>query len=140
MNIVDRLMQIDDDKVNQKHVEKFESHRLARLLGESEPVVVELKELPYRRVSDIITMAVNKKGGYDQKKRVDSEILLVMEAVDNIDLKNHDLQAKFRAQTPKELCEKLFQGEIPKMVGIITEMAGYNDEDEEEVVEEIKNS
>lgn len=139
MNIVDRLMSIDDNAINEKHIEKFESHRLARLLGESEPVIVELKELPYRRVSDIITMAITKKGNYDQKKRVDSEILLVTEAVNNIDLGNHDLQTKFHAASPKDLAEILFQGEIPKMVAVITEMAGYEEEDEEEI-EEIKNS
>ena len=60
MNIVERLMQIDDNAVNSKHVEIYKSHRLARLLGESEPVEIEVKELAYRRVSDIMTQMTDK--------------------------------------------------------------------------------
>lgn len=140
MNIVERLMQIDDNAVNSKRVEIYRSHRLARLLGESEPVEIEIKELSYRRVSNIMAQMSDKKGNVRYDKKVDTELLLALEAVNNIDFKDHALQEKFGAATPKDLCEKLLQNDVPKIAEMVAEMSGYYSEDEEEDIEEIKNS
>ena len=142
MNIVDRLMQVDDNAVNQKHVEVFRSHRLARILGESEPVEIQIRELPYRRVQELTSMMIDQKGRPKLEKKVDTELMLALEAIVNIDFRNKELQDKFGCHTPKELCEKLLQSEVASIAELISDMSGYNqdEEEEKEELEEIKNS
>ena len=143
MNIVERLMQIDDNAVNTKHTEIYKSHRLARILGESEPVDIEIKELPYRKVSDIMTSMTDKKGQVQMDRKVDTELLLVLEAVTNIDFRDKALMDKFNCATPKDLAEKLLQNDVPLIAEKVAAMSGFSAEDENkesEDIEEIKNS
>ena len=64
----------------------------------------------------------------------------MLEAVNNIDFKDHRLQEKFGVATPKDLCEKLLQNDVPKISEMVAEMSGYSSEDDKEDIEEIKNS
>ena len=51
-------------------------------------------------------------------------------------MKNKDLMAKFKAQTPKELVRKIFlSGEIANIYGTISELSGFGDN----AIKEVKN-
>lgn len=136
-NIIEKLMKVDAGAIDQREVRTFASHRLARILGEKKPVELEIEELPYRQVSEIMTSTVKNDGTLDFNRKVDAELRLVLAAVKNIDFKNKDLQKKFGCATPKDLAEKLLEGETPQIAQVVLTMAGYTDEEEE--IEEVKN-
>lgn len=136
MNIVEKLMAVDAKVVNEKKTEIFKSERLARLLGEEDHVEIEVRELPYRQVSEIMGSMLTSKGNVDFKKKVDAELRLIISSV-NIDFKNKALQEKFGCATPKDLAEKIIGSEIQAIADIVTELSGYNSDVDED--EEIKN-
>lgn len=141
MNLVENLLQIDDDKINEQNTAVFKSKRLQKMLGAEDPVDIELKEAPYRRISDIMSAAYNGKGKTDSSKLVTAQIRIILISVTNIDFKNDELQKKFGAATPADLVEKMLNSEIGAIWDTAVKLSGYADDEEteKEEIEEIKN-
>lgn len=136
MNIVEQLLTVDESKIEKKEVRIFMSRRLGYILDAKGDVGIEVQEVPYRRVTNIMSKTFKGNGNMNYEKKVDSELLLVLEAVQNIDFKNHDLMAKFHCQTPKDLAEKILGNDVPKIATMVMDMVGWTGEDDED---EIKN-
>ena len=136
MNIVEQLLTVDESKIEEKEVRTFKSERLKRIFGVEEAIDIEVQEVPYRRVTNIMSKTFKGNGNMNYERKVDSELLLVLEAVQNIDFKNHDLMAKFHCQTPKDLAEKILGNDVPKIATMVMDMVGWTGEDDED---EIKN-
>ena len=125
MNLVDQLLKSDVKKIDELETGVFKSHRLAKLIGaESETVDVIIQEVKSRRLNDIVSYQVDKKGNFDYAKSFDAKLMLAIEGCIDPDLRNKELQAYFKCANAKELAEKLFG-------------SGINAEDDNE--EEIKN-
>lgn len=138
MNLVDQLLKSDVKKIDELETGVFKSHRLAKLIGaESETVDVAIQEVKSRRLNDIVSYQVDKKGNFDYAKSFDAKLMLAIEGCIDPDLRNKELQAYFKCANAKELAEKLFGSEINELSDAISVLSGINAEDDNE--EEIKN-
>lgn len=138
MNLVDQLLKSDVKKIDELETGVFKSHRLAKLIGaESETVDVIIQEVKSRRLNDIVSYQVDKKGNFDYAKSFDAKLMLAIEGCIDPDLRNKELQAYFKCANAKELAEKLFGSEINELSDAISVLSGINAEDDNE--EEIKN-
>ncbi len=140
MNLVDALLTADKNKVLAQNTEKFEVERLSALLGV--PFVLTLQPIPPQRYTEIQSAAVkfDKRG---KEKSVDMYYLQMHTLADGIKEPNfgqQDLLKQYGAATPIELFAKLFKaGEISMISAKISALSGFNDDDNESVVKEIKN-
>ena len=137
VNVLDLLLgsDIGDIKLPTKQVEV---PRLTEVFGA--PFIITCKALTPEKYEEVQDMAVNVQG-----KDVDLDVNLlqifvviegVVDDAGNPMLKNKDLMAKFKAQTPKELARRIFlSGEIANIYGTISELSGYGDN----AVTEVKN-
>lgn len=137
MNLVDELLKCDSKKADERQTKVLKSKRLATILGVDEPVDITIKELPPKRLNEILSLQIDKKGHIITSKMYDANLLIAVEGVADPDLRNADLLEHFGCATPKDLAEKLFGSEVNKISAEVIAMGNLNDEEENE--EEIKN-
>lgn len=140
MNLVDELLKIDSKKTEELETGVFKSKKLAKLLGvKSDTVDVKFSEVKSRRLNDIISYQVDRKGRFDYAKSFDAKLMLCVEGLIDPDLRNKDLQKHFGCDNAKELCEKIFGSEINELSDAISALSGIKEDEDEEMEEEIKN-
>lgn len=140
MNLVDELLKIDSKKTEELETGVFRSKKLAKLLGaKSDTVDVKFSEVKSRRLNDIISYQVDRKGRFDYAKSFDAKLMLCVEGLIDPDLRNKDLQKHFECDNAKELCEKIFGSEINELSDAISALSGIEQDEDEEMEEEIKN-
>lgn len=137
MNLVEALLKADEAKVNHLETDIFKSKKLAKILGKKGAVDVEIREIPARRMNDIVASQLSKKGEFDMTKAFDAKALCAIEGVTNPNLKDEALIKHFGCATPKDLAIKLFGTELNQLSDAITKLSGYGEDNGE--VEEIKN-
>lgn len=137
MSLFDKLMAVDDTKVNEKKKTVVKSNRLSELLGVE--VEITLDELPYRQVAQITDRAMKDNGRTDPDRMVDAECHMIRLSCRDIPFGDAALQKKFNASDPRDLVERMFGSEVKKLAGIVMEMSGLGDDDEEELRDEVKN-
>ena len=133
MNLVEQLVQVDVDKAYELKRDVFKSERLKELLGLDVPVEVKIKELPQRKVQELLSMQYSSNGNHQMSKVFDSSLMCLVEGVEEPNLKAKELQDHFRAETPKRLAEVLFGREVTKISDAIMTLSGFGDDNEEEV-------
>ena len=133
MNLVERLVQADINKALELKRKTVKSSRLAQILGEDEPVDVEIKEIPQRKLNDIMAMQYSSSGKFQISQTFDAKLMSLVEGVVNPSLRDKDLQTHFHAETPKKLAEILFGSEVTKISDEILSISGVSEDDEEEV-------
>lgn len=133
MNLVEQLVQVDVDKAYELKRGVFKSERLKELLGLDAPVEVKIKELPQRKVQELLSMQYSSNGNHQMSKVFDSSLMCLVEGVQEPSLKDKELRDHFRAETPKKLAEVLFGCEVTKISDAIMTLSGYGEENEEEV-------
>lgn len=134
MNLVDKLLKMDITPFTERETKDIEIKRLSEKFGE--PFIVTVGAIDTERFIELSSESLDKNGKIDYAKSYNASALLVCEGIISPDLKNKDLQAHFKASTPKELAKILFKGEITKLSSAISELTGFGGEDEDE---EIKN-
>ena len=135
MSLIDKLLQMDKEKLMEMPTKEVEIPRLTEML--SEPFNVKCKAIDGERYADIQRSAIdlNKKGGLRNINLYEMQVLTVIEGVIEPSLKDERLLAYFGCVTPKELVKKLFlAGEIAELSNVITELSGYDKADDEEEV------
>lgn len=139
-NLVDKLLQMDVAEVEVMPTAEVEIKRLSEKLGV--PFIVKCRAIRGDRYADIQKMGVSysRKGNFKDLNFAQTKALVILDGVVEPDFKNQDLLKKFTALTPKDLIYKLFlPGELDEIYSKITELCGYDNEDESETDEEIKN-
>ena len=140
MNLVEQLLKADAKKADELETGVFKSHKLAKILGvEAETVDVQIREIKSRRVNDIVSYQIDKKGNFDYSKSYDAKIMMCIEGVMDPDLKNKDLQKHFGVDNAKDLCEKLFGNEITALSDEISRISGVAEADGEDTEDKVKN-
>lgn len=137
MNLVDKLMKADAKKIDEKATGTFKSYQLARILGESDPVEIELQEISSRRQTELIASAVRDDGGVDVARTYDANLKVVIAGVVNPPLKDKELQDHFGCKMAIDLAEKLFKSEVTDIAAAILDLGKIGDVKTDE--EEIKN-
>lgn len=145
MNLVDQLLKADIKKADELETGVFKSHKLAKVLGvkptDDNPaptIDVTIREVKSRRVNDIMSYQLNKKGDFDYGKTYDAKLMMCVEGVAEPDLRDKALQEHFEVSDAKALCEKLFGNEITDLSDAISSLSGIRADGENEE-EEIKN-
>ena len=140
MNLVEQLLKADAKKADELETGVFKSHKLAKILGvEAETVDVQIREIKSRRVNDIVSYQIDKKGNFDYSKSYDAKIMMCIEGVMDPDLKDKDLQKHFGVDNAKDLCEKLFGNEITALSDEISRISGVAEADGEDTEDIVKN-
>lgn len=140
MNLVEQLLKADAKKADELETGVFKSHKLAKILGvEAETVDVQIREIKSRRVNDIVSYQIDKKGNFDYSKSYDAKIMMCIEGVMDPDLKDKDLQKHFGVDNAKDLCEKLFGNEITALSDEISRISGVAEADGEDTEDKVKN-
>lgn len=138
-NLVEALLKADASKVNEYKTGVFKSQRLADVLDLSEPVDVEIREIPARRFKEIAGMQVDKAGNFDASRVFDAELLVALDGVTSPDLRDKKLREHFGAATPKDLAEKLFGNEIDALSEAISILSGVDEDTSKKDEDVIKN-
>lgn len=133
MNLVERLVQADIKKALELKRKTIKSSRLAEILGEEEPVEIEIKEIPQRKLNDIMAMQYSSNGKFQISQSFDAKLMSLVEGVENPSLRDKNLQNHFHAESPKKLAEILFGSEVTKISDEILAISGVSEDDEEEV-------
>ena len=140
MNLVEQLLKADSKKADELETGVFKSHKLAKILGvEAETVDVQIREIKSRRVNDIVSYQIDKKGNFDYSKSYDAKIMMCIAGVMDPDLKDKDLQKHFGVDNAKDLCEKLFGNEITALSDEISRISGVAEADGEDTEDKVKN-
>lgn len=134
MDTLQKLMQFDEGKLKLPTGEV--KIRLKKLGGEE--FIFPIQALTPAQEGEIIKDMMDIKMGKTAHKvnieKYHAQLRTIVEGCSTI-FKNKDLMAKFRANTPSELVEKLMlSGEMDILSGAIENLSGYEDE-----VSEIKN-
>lgn len=106
MNVVDRLLKADVKKAEELETGSFSSKRLAKILGEKEAVPVEIKEVPSRRLNDIVSYQLKGNGSFDYSKNFDAKIMMCVEGIVSPNLRDAALQKHFECKSASELCRE----------------------------------
>lgn len=117
MDLMEKLLASDG---RQKKAEKrVRSARLSALLGEN--AYITIREVGGREFSQVKEAAEGMpEEGYELA------LMLSMKCITEPDLKNLELMEKFNAATPKDLCERLFQGEAYRISDEIIRLSGLD--------------
>lgn len=137
VSLVDRLLQLDVNKIIEKPTQEFEVERLSKLLGEK--VIFKCQALDGETYADIQRKAIDltKKGNIRDVQLFEMKVMTCVEGIIEPNLKDKRLLDHFKAPTPKELIKKmLLPGEIDDLYNLISKLSGYEIDDEEE---DIKN-
>lgn len=137
VNVLDLLLGAESGKIALP-TKDVEITRLTEFFGA--PFIVTCKALTPDEYEEVQDMALDING-----KDVDLDIKMlqmlaviagVMDHTGKPLLKNKELMAKFKASTPKELCNTLFiSGEIANLYEVISNLTGFGDK----AVKEVKN-
>jgi hypothetical protein len=137
MNLIDKLMEADPSKLMERKTKKLKSDRLTELTGSMDPVEITIQSIPKRRLNQLLSIQMDKKGNYNFERSIDAQLMVIVEGMKEPDMKNKDLQTHFGAQTPKDLAERLFDTEITKISDEIMGLCGMDDDEDTE--DAIKN-
>lgn len=141
MNLVEKLIQADTKAVEAFEEKEWVSKRLSKIIGEDQ-VKIKLRELPPRKVNDIVTMGTDRKGKLVDDKLYEAQLLCCVEGIVDPPLKDPALKEKFlpKGGTPKQLAEKLFRNEVREISEKILDISGVGSfEEDEKEKSEIKN-
>ena len=136
MNLVDELLKADTKTAEELETGVFKSHRLAKIIGASEPVDVKIREIKARRINDIVAYQYKNDGKIDISKTYDASLMACVEGCVEPNLKDKNLQEHFECKTAKDLAEKLFAIEAKDLSEAISSLSGVQNEENEE---EVKN-
>lgn len=139
MNLVDELLKADSKSANQLNTGVFESARLATILGKDKPVAVEIREIVFRRVEEIMSSQMDRKGRVDYGKTFDAKLTAIVEGCVNPQLRSKELQEHFNCPTAKDLAEKLFGNEVTALSEAIVGLSGLGANNGEDLEDEVKN-
>lgn len=138
MNLAEALLAADAGRITKKETKEMEIKRLSGIIGE--PFVLELKQIPNRRVREIQDGSARVEGG---KMTVDNYKLsmgLLCDGIANKDFDNRDVLKHYGVGTRKELFDVLFNaGEIQDIADNISKLCGFGRGNEQKQAEEVKN-
>ena len=136
MNLVQKLLKVDQDEFGKKKLKKIKSKVLSEIMGEE--AVITIQSVSPKEILEISETGMDDEGEVIIGKTLDTSSLVVAAAVVDPPLKDEELMKHLGVATPADAALKLFKGEVNTIATKINQMAGFGLE-VEEVDEEIKN-
>lgn len=135
-SVAARLMKLDREKLAVVPTKKFKAERLSEVAGED--IYVTLKAISGDQYASLSDRSLDK-GKVSGERAYDTQALIVAYGCADPDLRDKELQAYYKAASPKELAKKLFPGgELSTMSNRISVLSGFlkaedvGEEDDEE--------
>lgn len=129
MNTVEKLLKIDAGKL--KMPEKTVTLKLAKLGIELDFPCVAISPETYSEIQE--NSIEMRKGDIKRINMHKTKILTIIEGCPTI-FKSKDVMEHFGCATPRDLIEKLLlSGEIDELYKTITELNGYEEDEEEDI-------
>lgn len=135
MELLDQLLNCNTQEFKKLKTKELESKRLTKLLGSKKKVMIKVRQIPYKRYSELTTSVINEKGNLSRRDTSSLPIRLVIEGTVSPDLKSKELMDHFGVATSEDLAEIIFQEEIRKISDEIDKLSVG----EEEKTDEVKN-
>ena len=125
MNLADALLAADAGQITKKEHKSYEVKRLSAILGE--PFVLELRQIPNKRVREIQDRSMKIEGGKTSVDQYTLTMGLLCDGIANKDFDNRDVLKHYGAATRQDLFDTLFNaGEIQDIANIISELCGFD--------------
>ena len=130
MNLVEKLLALDENELKKERTKEYESKNLKRLIGDG---TIVLKKVRERKIMENSLGSIDKNGNPNMANMHDTQLLIVLDGVKEPNLKDERLVEHFGVVTPKDLAELLFDGEIADISDAITDFDTEDDYEEEAV-------
>ena len=134
MNLYEQLLKADQAKANEYETGTFLSKRLATVLGQAEPVKIQIREVDVETIKNIQQFSTRRDGSIDRNKSFDSNLMLCAEGIVDPDLKSQELQKHFGASNAMDLAEILFRFESAFIADAIIKLSNMSRADIEDTV------
>lgn len=136
MNLVEKLLAVDQKEFDKIETEKVASRQLAKLLG-ADNAEVTIQAIDGDYFSSLSNEGLDKNGNTDYTKAFSFNAKIVAAGVTEPNLKDETLLKHLNVATPAEAAKKIFKGEVNALADIISKLSGF--EPLEETEKEIKN-
>ena len=130
-------MKLDKNEFEKEKIIEMKSKQLSDLFGE--PTKIKIKAISPQEVLDITSTGLDDDGNPILKKSLNTNALLTAAAIVEPSLKDAELLKHLGAATPSDAALELFKGEIVKIGAKVSELAGFENDDPEEIEDELKN-
>ena len=137
MNLVERLLKIDQGEIAKEETRELESKRLQKILGEKKPVTITIKSIDGDTFTRLSAAGLDDDGNYIMAKAYDTTAKIVAAGLTDPNLKDEDLQRHVGASDPADAAKKIFKGEVNNIGTQIADLSGFAIDDQK--VEEVKN-
>ena len=140
MNLAEVLLAVDAGKIKERATKEIEIPRLSKLTGE--PFIVQLRQIPSKRVREIQDMAIelDRNGKPKAVEGFDLQLMMICDSIANKEFDNKEVLKRFGAMTRKELFQTIFNaGEVAGIFRKTQELCGYGSESVKDKVDEVKN-
>lgn len=140
MNLAEALLAVDAGKIKERATKEIEIPRLSKLMGE--PFVIQLRQIPTKRMQEIQDMAlsIDKNGKLEKVKTNEMQLMMICDGIANKEFDDREVLKRFGAATRKDLFQTLFNaGEISGIYKKVSDLCGYGDEAVKDKVDEVKN-
>lgn len=135
MNIVEKLMAVDNKEFDKIETQKIKSKQLSQLLGENAEVTIQAVDGDL--FGGLSASGLTDDGEVDYGKAFSTNAKIAAAGMVEPDLKNPSLLKHLGAATPAEAAKKIFKGEINRIASEIAKLSGF--ENEEKMDKKIKN-
>lgn len=140
MNLVDVLLNTDVNKILQEETQIVEIERLSKTLGQKFEITI--KAVPPKRYTEIqnTCLKINYKTKKTETDLYKIQMLTLCDGIKEPNFADENLLKHFNAFTPIDIFEKLFlAGEVNDIYNKIAKLSGYDKDEKEKNVEEVKN-
>lgn len=135
MNLVEKLLAVDNGEFNKIETQEITSKQLKKLLGED--AKVKIQAIDGDLYAPLSANGLNDDGSVDYNTIFSTNAKIVAAGVVEPDLKNEALLKHLGVVTPADAAKKIFKGEVNKISAAIAKLSGF--ENEEETDEKVKN-
>ena len=101
MSLLNALLENKNINLESPQTKKIKSPRLKAILGSEEDVFIEVKELPAKRVTELMNMQYDKKGNFDLNRNLTAKALIAVDGMVDPPLTDKGLMERFKCSTPK---------------------------------------
>lgn len=140
MSLVDVLLNTDVNKILQEETQTIEIERLSKTLGQKFEIVI--KAIPPKRYTEIqnTCVKINYKTKKTETDLYKMQMFTLCDGIKEPNFADKNLLKHFNAFTPIDIFEKLFlAGEVSNIYNKIAKLSGYDEEEKEKNIEEVKN-
>ena len=140
MNLAEVLLAVDAGKIKERATKEIEIPRLSKLTGE--PFIIQLRQIPSKRVREIQDMAIelDRNGKPKAVEGFDLQLMMICDSIANKEFDNKEVLKRFGAMTRKELFQTIFNaGEVAGIFRKTQELCGLGDDTVVDKVDQVKN-